>query len=44
MGEHTNTRWQNVANWSIVVFVIGMSVAYAVTNLFSGLPGAGAAP
>ena len=44
MGEHTNSRWQNIANWSIVVFVIGMSVAYAVTNLFSDSSGAGAAP
>jgi NRAMP (natural resistance-associated macrophage protein)-like metal ion transporter len=44
MGEHTNNRWQNIANWSIVVFVIGMSVAYAVTNLFSDTPGAGASP
>ena len=22
MGEHVNTRWQNIANWSIVLFVI----------------------
>jgi NRAMP (natural resistance-associated macrophage protein)-like metal ion transporter len=34
MGEHVNTRWQNIANWSIVIFVIAMSVAYAITNLF----------
>jgi Mn2+/Fe2+ NRAMP family transporter len=34
MGKHVNTRWQNIANWSIVLFVIAMSVAYAVTNLF----------
>jgi NRAMP (natural resistance-associated macrophage protein)-like metal ion transporter len=44
MGEHTNTRWQNIANWSIVVFVIAMSVAYAVTNLFSDTLGIGGAP
>jgi NRAMP (natural resistance-associated macrophage protein)-like metal ion transporter len=44
MGEHTNTRWQNIANWSIVVFVIGMSVAYAITNLFQGSPGSGDVP
>ena len=25
MGEHVNTRWQNIANWRIVVFVIVMS-------------------
>jgi NRAMP (natural resistance-associated macrophage protein)-like metal ion transporter len=35
MGEHANTRWQNVANWSIVVFVIMMSTAFAVSVLFS---------
>jgi Mn2+/Fe2+ NRAMP family transporter len=35
MGEHVNTRWQNVANWSIVVFVIMMSTAFAVSVLFS---------
>jgi NRAMP (natural resistance-associated macrophage protein)-like metal ion transporter len=44
MGDHTNTRWQNIANWSIVIFVIGMSAAYAVTNLFSDSSAAGAAP
>jgi len=44
MGGHTNTRWQNIANWSIVIFVIAMSVAYAVTNLFSDTPGVGGAP
>jgi len=44
MGEHTNTRWQNVVNWSIVIFVIGMSVTYAVTSLFQGTQGAGGAP
>ena len=22
MGEHVNTRWQNIANWSITIFVI----------------------
>jgi Mn2+/Fe2+ NRAMP family transporter len=34
MGEHTNTRWQNVANWSITLFVIIMSTAYGVSILF----------
>jgi len=28
MGEHVNTRWQNLANWSIVIFVIAMSTVY----------------
>ena len=34
MGEHVNTRWQNIANWSIVLFVIVMSTLFAVTTLF----------
>jgi Mn2+/Fe2+ NRAMP family transporter len=44
MGDRVNTRWQNIANWSIVIFVIGMSVAYAITNLFQGSTDAGAMP
>ena len=34
MGEYTNTRWQNLANWSIVVFVITVSTLYGVSVLF----------
>jgi Mn2+/Fe2+ NRAMP family transporter len=34
MGEHVNTRWQNVANWSIVLFVVIMSTVFAVSTLF----------
>ncbi|HWZ94130.1 MAG TPA: divalent metal cation transporter [Opitutaceae bacterium] len=34
MGEHVNTRWQNIANWSITLFVIVMSTAYGVSILF----------
>jgi Mn2+/Fe2+ NRAMP family transporter len=34
MGEHTNTRWQNIVNWSIVAFVIIMSTVYGVSVLF----------
>jgi Mn2+/Fe2+ NRAMP family transporter len=34
MGAHTNTRWQNIANWSIVVFVILVSTLYGVSVLF----------
>jgi Mn2+/Fe2+ NRAMP family transporter len=34
MGEHVNTRWQNVANWGIVIFVTFMSTLFAVTTLF----------
>ncbi len=34
MGEHVNTRWQNVANWSIVLFVTVMSTLFALSTLF----------
>ena len=34
MGEHVNTRWQNIANWSITLFVIAMSTLYGVYTLF----------
>ena len=34
MGEHVNTRAQNVANWSIVGFVTVMSTLFAVSTLF----------
>ena len=34
MGEHTNTRWQNIANWSITVFVILVSSLFGVSVLF----------
>jgi Mn2+/Fe2+ NRAMP family transporter len=34
MGEHVNTRWQNIANWSIVGFVIAVSTLYGVSVLF----------
>jgi NRAMP (natural resistance-associated macrophage protein)-like metal ion transporter len=34
MGDHVNTRWQNIANWSITAFVIIMSTAYGVSVLF----------
>ncbi|MGD0900675.1 MAG: NRAMP family divalent metal transporter [Thermoguttaceae bacterium] len=35
MGRYVNTRWQNIANWAIVVFVIAMSTVYAISVLFS---------
>jgi Mn2+/Fe2+ NRAMP family transporter len=41
MGEHVNTRWQNIANWSIAVFVIIMSTVFGLTILFPGLLGSG---
>jgi NRAMP (natural resistance-associated macrophage protein)-like metal ion transporter len=37
MGKYVNTRWENVANWSIVAFVTIMSTIFAFTTLFPGL-------
>jgi Mn2+/Fe2+ NRAMP family transporter len=34
MGKHVNTRWENIANWSIVIFVTAMSTLFAVSTLF----------
>jgi Mn2+/Fe2+ NRAMP family transporter len=34
MGERVNTRWQNIANWSIVLFVTVMSSLFALSTLF----------
>jgi NRAMP (natural resistance-associated macrophage protein)-like metal ion transporter len=34
MGDYVNTRWQNIANWSIAIFVITISTAYGVSVLF----------
>jgi Mn2+/Fe2+ NRAMP family transporter len=34
MGEHVNTRWQNVANWGITIFVILISTLFGVSVLF----------
>lgn len=36
MGPYVNTRFQNIANWSIVIFVITMSTLYAISVLFPG--------
>jgi NRAMP (natural resistance-associated macrophage protein)-like metal ion transporter len=41
MGDYVNTRFQNIANWSIVLFVVLMSTCYAVSVLFPKLFGAG---
>jgi NRAMP (natural resistance-associated macrophage protein)-like metal ion transporter len=35
MGEYVNTRWQNIANWGIAIFVVIMSAAFGVSVLFS---------
>jgi len=37
MGEYTNTRWQNIANWSIVIGLILISTLFAASTLFPGL-------
>lgn len=37
MGGHVNTRWQNIANWSITVFVIVMSTLFGISVLFPQL-------
>ncbi len=34
MGLHTNTRFQNLANWGIVAFIIAMSTLFALSVLF----------
>jgi hypothetical protein len=37
MGDHVNTRWQNLANGTIVVLVILMSSVLGITTLFPTL-------
>ncbi len=37
MGHYANTRFQNAANWSIVIFVILMSTIFALSVLFPEL-------
>jgi Mn2+/Fe2+ NRAMP family transporter len=34
MGNHVNTGWENVANWSITLFAIIISTAYGISVLF----------
>jgi NRAMP (natural resistance-associated macrophage protein)-like metal ion transporter len=34
MGEYVNTRWENIANWSIVIFVIIISTIFGISVLF----------
>jgi len=34
MGDYVNSRWQNIANWSIAAFVIVISTAYGMSVLF----------
>jgi NRAMP (natural resistance-associated macrophage protein)-like metal ion transporter len=35
MGEYVNTRWQNIVNWGIVIFVIAVSTVFGVSVLYS---------
>jgi Mn2+/Fe2+ NRAMP family transporter len=37
MGEHTNTTWENYANWIIVISVALMSTLLGISTLFPGL-------
>ncbi len=41
MGDHVNGRWQNFANGSIAIFVIGISSLYGISILFPKLFGGG---
>jgi len=34
MGQHVNTRWQNVANWTIVIGLVVISTLFALGTLF----------
>jgi NRAMP (natural resistance-associated macrophage protein)-like metal ion transporter len=34
MGKYVNTRWENIVNWSIVIFVIIMSTVFGISVLF----------
>jgi NRAMP (natural resistance-associated macrophage protein)-like metal ion transporter len=34
MGKYVNTRWENIVNWAIVVFVIVMSTIFGISVLF----------
>jgi len=41
VGDRVNTRWENIANWSIVFFVTAMSTLFAVSTLFPRWLGGG---
>ncbi len=36
MGPYVNTRWQNIANWSIVIAFVIISTVFAFSTLFPG--------
>jgi len=35
MGQYVNNRWQNLVNWTIVIFVIAVSTVFGVSVLYS---------
>ncbi|MGE5610610.1 MAG: NRAMP family divalent metal transporter [Bacillota bacterium] len=35
MGDYANTRWQNIVNWGIAIFVVIVSAIFGVSVLFS---------
>ena len=37
MGAYVNTRWQNIMNWSIIIFVVIMSSLMGIGTLFPNL-------
>lgn len=39
MGDYVNTRWQNIMNWSIVIFVSVVSSLLGISTLFPSLFG-----
>ncbi len=41
MGAHVNTRFENVANWSITLFVIIVSTIFGISVLFPNILGQG---
>ena len=41
MGAYVNTRWENVANWSITLFVIIVSTLFGISVLFPSILGQG---
>jgi len=41
MGAYVNTRWENIANWSITLFVIIVSTLFGISVLFPSILGQG---
>ena len=36
MGDHVNTRWENIVNGAIVATIIALSTLYGVSRCFPG--------